>query len=253
MTDRIVAGAQEALPHIELTVVSQGAEAVVFSTPTHPYFAEDGAAQYIVKYRPPKPYRHPKIDRQLTRARTVAEAKFMARLQRLGVAAPQLIAVDAVQGVIWMELVGLRLANGDASSVKNWLWQLERDGAALALAEVQRVFGDVGAIIAKLHLNDMVHGDLTTSNIMLQRGAAVLIDFGLSLYSALAEDKAVDMYVLERAVLSTHSQHLESYNAWLLQGYEDEHRRQGGAKRWAETVRRLEEVRTRGRKRSMLG
>lgn len=53
----------------------------------------------------------------------------------------------------------------------------------------------------------MVHGDLTTSNIMLRDGNAgkiVMIDFGLSYISTLVEDKAVDLYVMERAFLSTH-------------------------------------------------
>jgi TP53 regulating kinase-like protein len=57
-----------------------------------------------------------------------------------------------------------------------------------------------------MHASDVVHGDLTTSNAMwiapTQR--LVLIDFGLSTTSALAEDKAVDLYVLERAFVSTH-------------------------------------------------
>ena len=87
--------------------------------------------------------------------------------------------------------------------------------------------GLIGVEIAKMHLADVVHGDLTTSNMMLRLPkpdqsttelvsyfrfpvcqlnslAQVLIDFGLSYVSTLAEDKAVDLYVLERAFASTH-------------------------------------------------
>lgn len=42
---------------------------------------------------------------------------------------------------------------------------------------------------------------MTKTNVFSQ----VLIDFGLSFTSTLPEDKAVDLYVLERALLSMHS------------------------------------------------
>jgi len=79
---------------------------------------------------------------------------------------------------------------------------------------------NLGKMLARLHACNIVHGDLTTSNIMVrdnEEGGAttaggdagattslVLIDFGLSYSSTLLEDKAVDLYVLERAFLSTH-------------------------------------------------
>ena len=65
---------------------------------------------------------------------------------------------------------------------------------------------EIGIVIGKMHDADIVHGDLTTSNIMIREidGKAVLIDFGLSTVSTVLEDKAVDLYVLERAFISTH-------------------------------------------------
>lgn len=70
----------------------------------------------------------------------------------------------------------------------------------------------IGSELAKMHLADIIHGDLTTSNMMLRHPSStadsktqlVLIDFGLSYQSNLTEDKAVDLYVLERAFSSTH-------------------------------------------------
>lgn len=61
--------------------------------------------------------------------------------------------------------------------------------------------------MAKLHDGGLVHGDLTTSNMLLRDGDGqlVLIDFGLAFNSTLAEDKAVDLYVLERAITSAHA------------------------------------------------
>ncbi|KAK9999685.1 hypothetical protein SO802_019288 [Lithocarpus litseifolius] len=65
----------------------------------------------------------------------------------------------------------------------------------------------IGDAIGKLHDGGPIHGDLTTSNMLLKSGTnqLVLIDFGLSFTSTLPEDKAVDLYVLERALLSMHS------------------------------------------------
>jgi TP53 regulating kinase-like protein len=93
-----------------------------------------------------------------------------------------------------------------------------------------------------------VHGDLTTSNLLRSAaGGVVLIDFGLSAPTASAEDKAVDLYVLERAFESTHPAAAAPLLARLLAAYA------AASPRGAETLHRLETVRQRGRKRSMLG
>lgn len=258
MTDAILKQVQQAIPNIPLSIVSQGAEALVFSTDVHPYLPEPRASQFIVKFRPPKPYRHPKIDGLITKSRTVGEARFMAKLAKIGVSAPTLILLDAPNGVIWMEHVGKDLPNGTVSLIKNYLWYLEKDvGREACLSGgVEQVLKRTGSVIAKLHLNDMIHGDLTTLNLVLQDDDVYLIDFGLSSYSNLPEDKAVDLYVMERAVLSTHSDFAEQYNQWLLKGYEELHESMastGGRKKYKETINKLEDVRLRGRKRSMLG
>ncbi|PSK38358.1 Kae1-associated kinase Bud32 [Candidozyma pseudohaemuli] len=257
MTDAILKDVQKVVPHVPLSLVSQGAEALVFSTEVHPYSPHPKASRFIIKYRPPKPYRHPKIDALITKLRTVGEAKFMAKLAKIGVAAPALILLDAPNGVIWMDHVGIDLPNGQVSLIKNYLWHLEKEDKESCLSsEVEQVLKATGSAIAKLHLNDMIHGDLTTLNLILQENDVYLIDFGLSTYSNLPEDKAVDLYVMERAVLSTHSDYADQYNLWLLQGYEELHQSyasKGGRKKLQETIKKLEDVRLRGRKRSMLG
>ena len=63
----------------------------------------------------------------------------------------------------------------------------------------------MGKTINKVHDLGIIHGDLTTSNMIIRNDKQiVLIDFGLSYYKDSAEDKAVDLYVLERAFKSTH-------------------------------------------------
>ncbi|KAG7707859.1 hypothetical protein KL950_002485 [Ogataea haglerorum] len=271
MSSAILAQAHSYLSGISLEVISQGAEAVVFLTTVHPYLSESMhpsdiqiSSKYIIKYRPSKTYRHEILDKQLTKSRTAAEARLLSKLYSLKIPAPKLIALDAPHGIIWMEFLGFQLPNGHISSLKNWLWYLERQQeadttATIALSDtVKQVLTLVGQAIAKLHLQDIVHGDLTSSNILLEQNIEelqpTLIDFGLSSYSPLAEDKAVDLYVLERALTSTHPVYSEKYNDWLLQGYEETYGGKTNNKRkYAEVSKRLEDVRLRGRKRSMLG
>lgn len=255
MTDAILSQVSGLIPNIPLTVVSQGAEALVLKTNVHPYLPE--LRKLVVKYRPLKPYRHPKIDAMITKSRTVGEAKFMAKLAKVKIPAPNLVLLDAPHGIIWMESVGEDLEDGHISLLKNYLWFLEKNKMDCLSDEVRHLLRETGKVIGKLHMNDMIHGDLTSSNIILQDKTAFLIDFGLSLYSGLAEDKAVDLYVLERAVLSTHSDFADKYNEWLLEGYKEvlcgEYGGKGGKKKYTETYKKLEDVRLRGRKRSMLG
>ncbi|EDK42298.1 serine/threonine-protein kinase BUD32 [Lodderomyces elongisporus NRRL YB-4239] len=276
MTEPLILQLQKHLPNIDLKIISQGAEALVFESKTHPYSNLPhltNKSEFIIKYRPAKPYRHPKIDAQITKSRTSGEAKFMYKLNKLGIPCPSLILCDFANGIIWMEHLGKSLPNGTISSFKNWLWYLERseyDGKTENKGKctdesVQQLCKEVGVLIGRLHMNDMIHGDLTTSNIILQPTSVLektqwqpaLIDFGLSSFSGLPEDKAVDLYVLERAILSTHSDYADLYNTWLLEGYTAAHElsefKKTGKKKYAETMKRLEEVRLRGRKRSMLG
>ena len=100
-----------------------------------------------------------------------------------------------------------------------------------------------------MHNVDCIHGDLTTSNILLKTGAEniILIDFGLSFISALTEDKDVDLYVLERAFLSTHPNTEELIFKIILESYRKK------ANKAEEVIKKLDEVRLRGRKRTMVG
>ena len=106
---------------------------------------------------------------------------------------------------------------------------------------------EIGTILAKMHNCNIIHGDLTTSNMIYGlEGQLTLIDFGLSCVSGLVEDKGVDLYVLERAFLSTHP-NTEDIFQELLQSYSRE------AKDTKAVLAKLDEVRSRGRKRTMVG
>lgn len=117
---------------------------------------------------------------------------------------------------------------------------------------LQTLADKIGETLAQMHDEDVIHGDLTTSNMLLVSGAEdqnmklVLIDFGLSYISALPEDKGVDLYVLEKAFLSTHPK-TETLFERLLKSYT------ASSKKSPAVIKKLDEVRLRGRKRSMVG
>ncbi|CCE93434.1 serine/threonine protein kinase BUD32 TDEL_0G00670 [Torulaspora delbrueckii] len=249
-------------PNIPIESVAQGAEAVVFSTTVHPYHPNAGTdKKYIVKYRPPKRYRHPSIDQALTKRRTLGESRLLSKLYLIeGLNVPKLIACDPYNGCIWLEFLGQELPNGNGfSNLKNFLWMYASKGYNPHDNVVKETLHAVGQQIGLLHWNDYCHGDLTSSNIVLGKvkdgWKAYLIDFGLSSTSNLVEDKGVDLYVLERAIMSTHSSYADDYNAWLLEGFSQVYQSQGskGETKLKEVLNRFNEVRLRGRKRSMIG
>jgi TP53 regulating kinase-like protein len=116
----------------------------------------------------------------------------------------------------------------------------------------------MGVAIGNMHKTGIVHGDLTTSNMMLSpppsgtketdglSGEIVIIDLGLASGAVHEEERAVDLYVLERAFGSTHPR-AECLFGELLDAY------QGCFKQATAVLKKLQDVRMRGRKRSMLG
>ncbi|GBE85637.1 EKC/KEOPS complex subunit BUD32 [Sparassis crispa] len=171
--------------------------------------------------------------------------------------------VDAAQGILgieWIEGQSVRFLLGRGAEGEDETEEIEEgdeqveDDPLLEYGVTQdNIMQMIGTEIAKTHQADIVHGDLTTSNMLLRHPSSpkgvqlVLIDFGLAYTSALVEDKAVDLYVLERAFSSTHPAS-ESLFASVLKAYEVKM-----GKDWLPIARRLDDVRLRGRKRSMVG
>ncbi|KAJ2997447.1 hypothetical protein NUW58_g645 [Xylaria curta] len=230
-----------------------------------------------LKYRPPKPWRHPVLDARLTRHRILSEARNLAKCSREGVSVPTVYAIDENAGWLMMEWV----AGGPVrAAINEWLRRRRdaeraegRSGDAIvegtreADGDLVALLRRIAAAVGRLHKVGIVHGDLTTSNMMLRpwergkepangynegvdgllEGDIVMIDFGLASQSVSEEDRAVDLYVLERAFASTHPRAEKLFTAVLEAVYRD-------AFRQAPIVlKKLEDVRMRGRKRSMLG
>lgn len=118
-------------------------------------------------------------------------------------------------------------------------------------AQLSKLAVLIGQTVAKMHSNGLIHGDITTSNILvlLDNNSInlVMIDFGLSFQEGVAEDKGVDLYVLERAFLSTHPNTEELFEE-IMEAYKTKAGKQAG-----EVIKKFEEIRLRGRKRTMVG
>ncbi|KAG6785889.1 hypothetical protein POTOM_007480 [Populus tomentosa] len=138
------------------------------------------------------------LDSKLTNKRLNAEARCMTKARRLGVSTPVLYAVDPLLHALTFEYV-------EGPSVKDIFLEFGLNG--VVEERLDDIAMQIGDSIGKLHDGGLIHGDLTTSNMLIRTGTnqLVLIDFGLSFTSTLPEDKAVDLYVLERALLSMHS------------------------------------------------
>lgn len=227
------------------SLVTQGAEARLYRTT---YLQPDVAC--ALKFRPPKPWRHPTLDQRLTKHRILAEVRILAKCRRDGVRVPAVYAVDESAGWLMLEWIhGTPLR----ASINDWLGRAAADDGAL-----KALMRRVGAAVGRMHSVGVVHGDLTTSNMMLSPpidhagrthpldGDIVIIDLGLASGSVQDEDRAVDLYVLERAFGSTHPR-AESFFGEVLDSYRQSFKQAPIA------LKRLEDVRMRGRKRSMIG
>jgi TP53 regulating kinase-like protein len=170
-------------------IIKRGAEAVL-------YLEELDGRKVLVKERLVKGYRIPELDNSIRSFRTKREEKLLAAAQRSGVDAPRVLMQEKTRLV--MEFL-------DGPTVKEYL-------SSAPKSERMRVYKLMGESLANLHRNGVVHGDLTTSNMILKDGKLFVIDFGLGKFSNKVEDQAVDLYLLREALLSTHFKHLDE--AW---------------------------------------
>jgi|SRR3989338_5571332 len=156
--------------------IAHGAEAILYKE-----------GNKIIKDRVRKPYRLPEIDLKLRKERIRSEAKIIRALERAGVNVPAVLKEDDKQMILEIEFL-------DGEKVRDYL---ERTGDF-------KVCKQIGEQTAKMHEANIVHGDLTTSNIILKGKKIFLIDFGLGEYSQRIEDKAVDLHLFKECLVSKH-------------------------------------------------
>ncbi len=193
-------------------IIAQGAEAIIVLD-----------KDKIIKDRIAKSYRIKQIDDKLRKSRTRRETKIIEKLSAIGIPGPELIDSDDKN----MRIV---MGNINGNKLRDVLENL--DYAVLCKK--------LGELVAELHNNNIIHGDLTTSNMILEQGKICFIDFGLSYFSTKIEDKAVDLHLLRQALESKHYRVWEKCFKAVLKGYKK-------AKQHKEILSRLEKVEQRGR------
>lgn len=211
-----------------MEMVGQGAESKV-------YRGEYLGYPVIVKHRFSKKYRLPEIDDQINRKRILSEARCQHRCRELQVKTPILYYVDPYDKVMIMEEI-------QGITLKQMIYDHEG-----RLAELEPLLLAFGNRIARLHGGSIIHGDLTTSNCMIEKDtqAIVMIDFGLAYMPASVEDRACDLYVLERSFLATHANASDLFSC-ILKGYQEEGDHE-------DVLQKLAQVRSRGRKKLCFG
>ncbi len=156
----------------------------------------------VLKRRKKKSYRNPQLDLSLNQKRTQTESNVLATALLNDINVPTVRLVDYTSFSIVMDYI-------DGKPLKEHV-----DSPT-----VKELFLELGKQVGNLHNLDIVHGDLTTSNVIIKKGEVFLIDFGLAKFSSSLEDKGVDLLVLYRTLLSTHSHIVDTAWSALLDGY----------------------------------
>lgn len=194
-----------------MKLIAQGAEAKLYR--------KDNS---LLKRRIEKSYRIKEIDSRLRKSRTRRESKILKKLEEINFSAPKLIKTDKKED-IEMEFI-------DGPKIRD----------ILEKKDSIKISKEIGNKLAILHNKEIIHGDLTTSNMIL-RNDVYFIDFGLSFFSKRIEDKAVDLHLFRQALESKHYKIWKECFKSFLKEYEKK------AEDGKDIIKRLEKVEGRGR------
>lgn len=203
-------------------IISVGAEAILIKDIWY-------NINVLKKIRIKKKYRHSLLDMYLRRKRTIRESKILLRVKRLGIPCPTILDIDLDNNMIVMDYIeGKRVRDIINSYDTNFL---------------KKIFRELGRNIGLLHKNGIIHGDLTTSNMILYEDKIFLIDFGLGIFSNNIEDMGVDVHLFLRSLESFHTEVKDILFKSFIQGYKDI----VGEEFVKKIFNQIEEIRSRGR------
>lgn len=175
-----------------MKLIARGAEAVIM--------LDEGE---IIKKRIKKNYRISQIDLKLRKKRTKREARLLSIARQHGIPTP------FVRDVIPEEFT-IRISYIEGETLRDIVEKLKN---------IKEIFHEVGNLAGKMHSGNVIHGDLTTSNMILSKGRIYLIDFGLGEINESIEAKGTDILVFKKSVRSTHFEHEEEIFDAFFRGY----------------------------------
>lgn len=184
-------------PHRPGEVIYRGAEATIRA-------ATQFGRLVVVKQRRPKAYRIAELERAIARGRMRNEARLLRRARQAGVGAPAVLDADPEAQWLVLEYLGRRSLRETFDSMPAW--------------ERRRAVRLVGEAVGRLHKAGVIHGDLTTSNIVLRDGVVYLLDFSLGQVGDRLEERAVDLKAFKDSFAATHHTHAADFGL-ILQGY----------------------------------
>lgn len=216
----------------------------------------------ILKYRQAKPYRLSVLDKRIRLKRTQKELKIIKKLKDKKINVPDIISDNQT---ILKKLSDF-LSKAEEKIIKDdgdFLKEVQQSTVVMAHINGKTLYSqlisgicdhktpiDLGNLISQIHTAGIIHGDLTPSNILLFEENLFVIDFGLSFFSVRMEDRAVDVWMLEKIFKSLFSEcKLEGISTFsvfdlfikgYLQNMDDQSR--------DAFISKLTEVRERGRK-----
>jgi TP53 regulating kinase-like protein len=204
-------------------LIKKGAEASLYLETWH-------SRKVVMKKRLPKRYRIPELDNMIRSQRTAHEPNIIHSAKEAGVPTPTIFLVDVADANIVMEFV-------EGKQVKEVLDTVSSE-------ERLRLSGLIGSLIGRLHKHGIIHGDLTTSNMILTpNGKVVFVDFGLSERSEELESKGVDLHLMKRALYSTHHKHAKECFKAVMEGYAES----VGQEETKKVTAKIREIEKRGR------
>jgi TP53 regulating kinase-like protein len=151
----------------------------------------------ISKIRIPKVYRQRILDEDLRRRRTISESRMLSLAKEFGLRTPYIYFVDPFRAEIVMEFV---------------------PGTRASRVLTSTICFDIGRFVSILHLHNIIHGDLTPANFIVNR-KITMIDMGLSFYSTRREDKAMDIRLFKEILKSTFYDSFPKFFDEFLDGY----------------------------------
>jgi len=177
-------------------ILHQGAEAIVISG----YWM---GVKAVLKMRNPRSYRHPDLDRRLTRQRLSVEVRVLDKLHSSELSCPSLLDVDLDKGWLLLSHIEGETLYDSLLSGKSGFEEIRK----------------LGKLIREMHNLGVSHGDLTTHNIMIDDcNSLSLIDFGLSKIAPEVEHLGLDLQVLNECLNASHHD-FEGAIDVLIDGY----------------------------------
>lgn len=206
-----------------IKLVKKGAEANL-------YISEWGSVKVIIKRRIPKKYRVAELDKKIRNYRTIHEAEYLSLARKYGVPTPIIISIDNSSNIIVMEYI-------EGQRIKEFFEKVDEISKKMICKQI-------GNQIGKLHKNNLIHGDLTSSNMIISDQEKIyFLDFGLSFHSNEYEDMGVDLHLLKRALFSTHYKDANRCYSAIRTGYIQE----VGKKMADRVFKKTQQIERRGR------